>query len=334
MVYAAPVGSRFWTRRSPLPNPARRRLPPRLKLPPGACPRRSFLPPAWDRASPSSGSRVAHRHRHGRKSRSGFLPERVKTGTAEVKLRRLRRGWSLCRFHGCGRMHAGPRRGQFRLRGHLLRHRAVVAQNTGHRAILPPPLCAEPVERHLLRRGAGQRAVALRDRHPGCARWSRLVSRPGRLRPGLRPGAVDAQALVTQWAKPQATGTGPVNVTNTITASQPSTLRLLVLSAIVTSGNGGPAPPGMWLSLTSPPAPMWPPCAGRRQRRIFHRVDHGDRRADARRSSHRGRVWRQRHLCAANSQPVVVEVQAEFHHHGVTPATSTPAPGSTWRSQR
>ena len=71
---------------------------------------------------------------------------------------------------------------------------------------------------------------------PGCGSLEQIGFTAGAgydLASGL--GAVDAQALVTQWAKPQATGTGPVNVTNTITASQtinPS--GSLVLSAIVT----------------------------------------------------------------------------------------------------
>jgi len=167
---------------------------------------------------------------------------------------------------------------------------------------------------------------------PGCGSLEQIGFTAGAgydLASGL--GAVDAQALVTQWAKPQATGTGPVNVTNTITASQtinPS--GSLVLSAIVTSGNGGPAPTGnvaFFDQSTSSDVATVALVAGSGESSTASTTVTGVLTQGGHPivAEYGGNDI----YAAANSQPVVVEVQPSSTTTVVTPATSTPAPGST-----
>jgi len=144
-------------------------------------------------------------------------------------------------------------------------------------------------------------------------------------------GAANAQALVTQWAQPMANGTDLVTVTNTTTPSQtinPS--GSVVLSATVQSNTGNGAPTGtvaFYDQTTSSniTTVALVPGSGEVSTAsvtVTGVLTQGGHPIVAEYSG-------DTQYAAANSQPVVVESQPSPTVTVVTPATPTPAPGST-----
>ena len=145
-------------------------------------------------------------------------------------------------------------------------------------------------------------------------------------------GTVNAEALSAHWsAQPEASGTGLANVTNTTAPSQtinPS--GTLNLSATVASGTGGPAPTGtvsfydQSTSTVVATATLVPGTGetSTASASITGVLTQGGHPIEAQYSG--DSVY-----AAANSQPVVVEVEPSATTLTVTPATFTPDPGST-----
>ena len=144
-------------------------------------------------------------------------------------------------------------------------------------------------------------------------------------------GTVNVHKLAQGWAQPDASGTGLANVTNTTAPSQtinPS--GSLVLSALVASGTGGPAPTGtvsfydqststVIATATLVPGTGETSTASTTITGVLTQGGHpiqADYSGDS--------VY-----AAANSQPVVVEVEPSTSILTITPATFTPDPGTT-----
>jgi hypothetical protein len=145
-------------------------------------------------------------------------------------------------------------------------------------------------------------------------------------------GVVNANALVADWATPEATGTGLANVTNTTSSSQtinPS--GSVVLSANVVSGNGGPAPTGtvtfqditqgqavatVALNIGSGETSTATVTVTGVLAQGGHQIE-ADYNGDT-------------NYAPANSGPVVVEVQPSSTTTTVVPSTNTQAGGATF----
>jgi subtilase family serine protease len=145
-------------------------------------------------------------------------------------------------------------------------------------------------------------------------------------------GVVNAQSLVNGWAQPAVTGTGLANVTNTTGPSQtinPS--GSIVLSANVVSATGGPAPTGTvsFKDIT----------LGQNVSTVA--LDIGTGESSTASVTVTGVLAQGGHqivadysgdtnYAAANSQPIVVEVQPSSTTTAVVPSTSTPVGGITF----
>jgi len=145
-------------------------------------------------------------------------------------------------------------------------------------------------------------------------------------------GVVNARAMVTGWASPQLTGTALATVTNTTGPSQtinPS--GSVVLSANVVSGDGGPAPTGTVTFFDNSTS----------QNVATVALDIGTGETSTAQVTVTGVLLQGGHqiiadysgdtnYAAAQSGPIVVEVQPSSTTTTVVPSTSTPAGGATF----
>ena len=145
-------------------------------------------------------------------------------------------------------------------------------------------------------------------------------------------GVVNAHGMVTGWASPELTGTALATVTNTTGPSQtinPS--GSVVLSANVVSGDGGPAPTGTVTFFDNSTS----------QNVATVALDIGTGETSTAQVTVTGVLLQGGHqiiadysgdtnYAAAQSGPIVVEVQPSSTTTTVVPSTSTPAGGSTF----
>ena len=210
---------------------------------------------------------------------------------------------------------------------------ALVAQNNGAQGNLAPNLYALSRQRGIfddVQQGSAQLPCVAGSSGCGASEQIGYAAAAGYdMATGL--GAANAQALVTQWAQPMAKGTDAVTVTNTTTPSQtinPS--GSVVLSAIVQSDTGNGAPTGtvaFYDQTTSSniTTVALVPGSGEVSTTsvtVTGVLAQGGHPIVAEYSG-------DSQYAAANSQPVVVESQPSPTVTVVTPATPTPAPGST-----
>jgi hypothetical protein len=123
---------------------------------------------------------------------------------------------------------------------------ALIAQRYGPQGNLAPnlyALAAQPGIYHDVEFGSAQ--LACEPATPGCDADRRIgyAAAPGfDLATGL--GSIDAQALVTRWLTPAATGKGLAIVVMTTVTQTINPSGSIDLAAQVTSGDGGPVPTG------------------------------------------------------------------------------------------